>query len=94
MFHSISGHFANDKELSHQDLKTFQPWHTLEKFEGENVIAASCSDFHAVAVLASRKVYSWGVNCIFNAGDDYHDGVLLGYNTSDKGVDRGLVSPN
>jgi len=65
----------------------------VEKFEGENVIAAACSDFHGVAVLENRRVYTWGVNCVFNAGDDYNDGVLLGYNTSDKGVDRGFVVP-
>lgn len=87
------GHFANEQELSHADLKTWHPWHAMPKFEGESVLAAACSDFHGVAVLENRRVYTWGVNCVFNAGDDYCDGVLLGYNTSDKGVDRGLVMP-
>lgn len=38
-------------------------------------------------------MYSWGVNSLFNTGDDYDDGMLLGYNTSGKGVDRGISMP-
>jgi len=87
---SCYGHFADDKEINPEQLHEWRKWEPLKHFVGTVVIAMAASEFHGVAVTEDRKVYSWGVNSLYGSGDDYCDGILLGYNTSSKAVDRGI----
>ena len=65
------------------------------------VICLAAGLYHTVAVTADRRVthncclqpnhwiqvYSWGANSEYNYGEDYTDGVLLGYSTSTRAVE-------
>lgn len=92
---SAYAHFAPGGAFDPSYKDSFRGWapfgfeqnRTLEHaFANTDVVCMAAGSYHTVAVTGDRRVYSWGANSEFNYGEDYLDGVLLGYSTSEKAV--------
>eukprot|EP00658_Telonema_sp_P-2_P052349 TRINITY_DN40556_c0_g1_i2.p1 TRINITY_DN40556_c0_g1~~TRINITY_DN40556_c0_g1_i2.p1 ORF type:complete len:227 (-),score=51.43 TRINITY_DN40556_c0_g1_i2:8-601(-) len=91
---SAYAHFAPGGTFNPISKDKFRPWapfgfepnNVEHAFANTEVVCLAAGLYHSVAVTADRKVYSWGANSEYNYGEDYADGVLLGYPTSTRAV--------